>query len=86
MSSNCQHLVEVLVRELCDGKTISQAKLEEELSLASPRVARDLLVARLRSKLDAKDQKEQPESFEDDIKTIKALERTMTERENNSHR
>ncbi|KAI0509328.1 hypothetical protein F5B22DRAFT_360907 [Xylaria bambusicola] len=81
LSSNCQHLVEVLVKELCDGKTISQTKLEEELSLASPRVARDLLVARLRSKLDAKEQKEQPESLEDEVNTIKALERTMTERE-----
>ncbi|GAW20111.1 hypothetical protein ANO14919_096070 [Xylariales sp. No.14919] len=81
VSSNCQHLVEILVRELCDGKTISQAKLEEELRLASPRVARDLLVARLRSKLDAKETKEEPESFEDEVNTIKALERTMTERE-----
>ncbi|KAJ2998449.1 hypothetical protein NUW58_g314 [Xylaria curta] len=82
LSSNCQHLVEILVRELCDGKTISQAKLEEELHLASPRVARDLLVARLRSKIDSKEAKEQYESFEDEVSTIKALERTMTEREN----
>ncbi|KAJ8127742.1 hypothetical protein O1611_g5895 [Lasiodiplodia mahajangana] len=81
LSSNCQHLVETLVRELCDGKTISQAKLEEELRLASPRLARDLLVARLRSKLDAKEIKEQHEDFEDEVNTIKALERTMTERE-----
>ncbi|TGJ79514.1 hypothetical protein E0Z10_g9251 [Xylaria hypoxylon] len=81
LSSNCQHLVEILVKELCDGKAISQAKLEEELHLASPRVARDLLVARLRSKLDAKETNEQPESVEDEINTIKSLERTMTERE-----
>ncbi|KAI0409033.1 hypothetical protein F4802DRAFT_593883 [Xylaria palmicola] len=87
LSSNCQHLVEILVGELCDGKTLSQAKLDEELRLASPRVARDLLVARLRSKLDAKDTKEQQqqqqqyENIEDDVSTIKALERTMTERE-----
>ncbi|KAI1133132.1 hypothetical protein F5Y10DRAFT_229456 [Nemania abortiva] len=81
LSSNCQHLVETLVRELCDGKTISQAKLEEELHLASPRVARDLLVARLRSKLDAKEIKEHQEDFENEVNSIKALERTMTERE-----
>ncbi|KAI0106531.1 hypothetical protein GGR51DRAFT_518004 [Nemania sp. FL0031] len=81
LSSNCQHLVETLVRDLCDGKAISQAKLEEELRLASPRLARDLLVARLKSKIDAKETKEQHEDFEDEVNTIKALERTMTERE-----
>ncbi|KAI1153998.1 hypothetical protein F4825DRAFT_448931 [Nemania diffusa] len=81
LSSNCQHLVEILVKELCDGKTISQAKLEEELHLASPRVVRDLLVARLRSKLDAKETKEPYEEFEDEVNTIKTLERTITERE-----
>ncbi|KAF4983959.1 hypothetical protein FZEAL_751 [Fusarium zealandicum] len=52
LSNNCQHLVETLVRELCNGKMISQAKLEEELSLASPKIARDLIASRLRSKLD----------------------------------
>ncbi|GAP82507.1 hypothetical protein SAMD00023353_0100540 [Rosellinia necatrix] len=81
VSSNCQHLVEILVSELCDGKAVSQAKLEEELRLASPRIARDLLVARLRSRIDAKDTKEPHESFDEEVSTIKALERTMTERE-----
>lgn len=52
LSNNCQHLVEVMVKELCNGKVISQAKLDEELSLASSKIARDLIVARLRSKLD----------------------------------
>ncbi|KAM0424397.1 hypothetical protein ACHAPT_010317 [Fusarium lateritium] len=52
LSNNCQHLVDTLVKELCNGKVISQAKLDEELALASPKIARDLMIARLRSKVD----------------------------------
>ncbi|KAI5456746.1 hypothetical protein BGZ63DRAFT_517566 [Mariannaea sp. PMI_226] len=55
LSSNCQHFVDTLVKALCNGKIISQAKLDEELSLASPRIARDIIIARFRSKLERKD-------------------------------
>ncbi|KAI1344473.1 hypothetical protein F5Y15DRAFT_112764 [Xylariaceae sp. FL0016] len=81
LSSNCQDLVEDLVKELCNGKVITQAKLSEELHKASPRIARDLMVAKLKSNLESKEQKHQPqEPIDDDIHMIKGLERTMTER------
>ena len=73
LSNNCQHLTENLIKELCNGKTISQAKLEEEIRLASPKIARDLMVARLRSKLEREDQKEDSESVQNDVFTIKEL-------------
>ncbi|KAH6639709.1 hypothetical protein C7974DRAFT_137253 [Boeremia exigua] len=73
LSNNCQHLTENLVRELCNGKMISQAKLEEEIRLLSPKLARDLMVARLRSKLDKEDQKEDSASVQSDVFTIKEL-------------
>lgn len=73
LSNNCQHLTENLIKELCNGKTISQAKLEEEIRLASPKIARDLMVARLRSKLEREGQKEDSASVQDDVFTIKEL-------------
>lgn len=73
LSNNCQHLTENLIRELCNGKMISQAKLEEEIRLISPKIARDLMVARLRSKLEKEDQKEDSESVQHDVFTIKEL-------------
>lgn len=73
LSNNCQHLTENLVKELCNGKMISQAKLEEEIRLISPKIARDLMVTRLRSKLEKEDQKEDSESVQNDVFTIKEL-------------
>lgn len=73
LSNNCQHLTENLVRELCNGKMISQAKLEEEIRLISPKIARDLAMARLKSKLEKEDQKEDSESVQHDVFTIKEL-------------
>ncbi|KAF9693823.1 hypothetical protein EKO04_008283 [Ascochyta lentis] len=73
LSNNCQHLTENLVKELCNGKMISQAKLEEEIRLVSPKIARDLMVAKLRSKLEKEDQREDSESVQSDVFTIKEL-------------
>ena len=85
LDSNCQHLVEELVRQLCDGKALGQAKLSEELSVASPRIARDLVVERLRTKLDALDKQEgsaeESADVKEDVETIKTLHRVATERE-----
>ncbi len=52
---------------------ISQAKLEEEIRLLSPKIARDLMVTRLRSKLEKEDQKEDSQSVQNDVFTIKEL-------------
>ncbi|KZM25229.1 uncharacterized protein EKO05_0007386 [Ascochyta rabiei] len=73
LSNNCQHLTENLIKELCNGRMISQAKLEEEIRLVSPKIARDLMVAKLRSKLEREDQKEDSESVQSDVFTIKEL-------------
>lgn len=73
LSNNCQHLVDALVKLLCNGKIISQAKLDEELSLISPRIARDLIVARLRSKVDVKGEREDSQSVKEDVNTLKSL-------------
>ncbi|KAJ4983601.1 hypothetical protein SVAN01_10920 [Stagonosporopsis vannaccii] len=73
LSNNCQHLTENLIKELCNGKMISQAKLEEEIRLLSPKIARDLMVTRLRSKLEKEDQKEDSESVQNDVFTMKEL-------------
>lgn len=73
MSNNCQHLTENLIKELCNGKIISQVKLEEEIRLVSPKIARDLAMARLRSKLEKEDQKVDSESVQNDVFTIKEL-------------
>ncbi|ROW08022.1 hypothetical protein VPNG_06061 [Cytospora leucostoma] len=43
-SNNCQHLAEQLVRELCDGKIISQADLGEEVRMLSARLSSVLLM------------------------------------------
>lgn len=72
LTNNCQNLVETMVRLLCDGKMISQAMLNEELSLISPKIARDLMVARLRSKLDASNENEEPDDVKEDVDVIKA--------------
>lgn len=52
---------------------ISQAKLEEEIRLVSPKIARDLMVARLRSKMEKGGQMEDSESVQHDVHTIKEL-------------
>ncbi|KAF5024628.1 hypothetical protein F66182_3392 [Fusarium sp. NRRL 66182] len=71
LSNNCQHLVETLVKELCNGKVISQAKLEEELALASPKIARDLVIARMRSKMDAGGESEDSPMVKECLDAIK---------------
>ena len=73
ISSNCQHLVDNLVKELCNNKVISQAKLEEELSLVSPRIARDLMVARLRSRIDGLGEKEESTAVQEDLALTRRL-------------
>ncbi|KAH7015769.1 hypothetical protein EDB80DRAFT_679698 [Ilyonectria destructans] len=75
LSNNCQHLVETLVKALCNGKVISQAKLEEELALASPKIARDLIVAKFRSKKELKELK--GDNDESDSDTIKDFFETI---------
>ena len=71
LSNNCQHLVDTLVKELCNGKVISQAKLDEELSLASPKIARDLMIARLRSKMDVGGESEDSTSVKEYLGALK---------------
>ncbi|KAI1484154.1 hypothetical protein F4774DRAFT_364953 [Daldinia eschscholtzii] len=73
LTSNCQDMAENLVRQLCDGRIISQAKLSEELSLVSPKIALDLMIARLRSKIEVLDEHEDSDSVKVDMDTIKAL-------------
>ncbi|KAK6063863.1 hypothetical protein SCUP234_13238 [Seiridium cupressi] len=65
LNSNCQDMVETLVKQLCNGKVISQAKLREELSLASPRIALDLMVARFKSRIDSFGDHEDAEKIKD---------------------
>ncbi len=72
LTNNCQNLVENLVRLLCDGRVISQPMLNEELSLVSPKIARDLMVAKLRSKLEAANGEERND-LQEDVDAIKAL-------------
>lgn len=43
-SNNCQHLAEQLVRELCDGKIISQANLGVEVKMLSNKISSVLLM------------------------------------------
>ena len=73
IDSNCQHLVEDLVKDLCDGAHVSQAKLSEELSLVSPKIAMDLVVARFRSKIDVMHEHEDSETVKQDADIIKKL-------------
>ncbi|KAF2131819.1 hypothetical protein P153DRAFT_354515 [Dothidotthia symphoricarpi CBS 119687] len=72
-SNNCQHLAGAMVQDLCNGKVISQAKLDEELRLVSPKMARDLMVAKLRSRFEVEDQKEDSDSVKHDVDSIKEL-------------
>ncbi|WZH47658.1 uncharacterized protein QYS62_008814 [Fusarium acuminatum] len=72
LSNNCQHLVDSLVKELCNGKVISQAKLDEELSLVSPKLARDLIVGRIRSKMDVGGESEDSPSIKEHLDAIKS--------------
>ncbi|KAI0007471.1 hypothetical protein F4779DRAFT_591821 [Xylariaceae sp. FL0662B] len=73
LSNNCQDLVENLVKEVCDGKVISQAKLSEELSLASPKIALDLMVARFRSKREGSGDTEDSKTVKEELEIIKEL-------------
>ncbi|KAI1768827.1 hypothetical protein GGR53DRAFT_312490 [Hypoxylon sp. FL1150] len=73
LSSNCQDLVESLVKNVCNGKVISQAKLSEELALASPKIALDLMVARLRSRVETLDEHEDSDTVKGDVDVIKVL-------------
>ncbi|KAF4340759.1 hypothetical protein FBEOM_5320 [Fusarium beomiforme] len=73
LSNNCQHLVDSLVKELCNGKVISQAKLDEELSLASPKIARDLIIGRIRSKMDVGGESEDSPSIKEHLEAIKKI-------------
>ncbi|KAH6658065.1 hypothetical protein BKA67DRAFT_557072 [Truncatella angustata] len=66
LDDNCQDMVEVLVKHLCDGKVISQAKLREELSLASPKIALDLMMAKFRSRMDTFDDHEDSEKVKNE--------------------
>ncbi|KAI0131696.1 hypothetical protein F4776DRAFT_155103 [Hypoxylon sp. NC0597] len=73
LTSNCQDLAESLVKQLCNGKIISQAKLSEELSLASPKIALNLMVARLRSKIEILELHEDSDTIKEDMDVIKGL-------------
>ncbi|KAI0017398.1 hypothetical protein F4780DRAFT_782371 [Xylariomycetidae sp. FL0641] len=81
LSSNCQTLVEDLVKELCNGQVISEAKLSEELHKASPRIARDLMVAKLKSTLERREGKNKQKEVDEDVNIIKKLEGMMKKRE-----
>lgn len=71
ISSNCQDMVEILVRQLCDGRMISQAKLKEELSLISPKIALDLMVAKFKSRMDAHGDQEDAEKVKEEDDVVK---------------
>lgn len=73
LTDNCQDMAESLVKSLCNGKIISQAKLREELSLASPKIALDLMVARLKSKIEILDEREDSDTVKEDVDIIKDL-------------
>ncbi|KAI1375059.1 hypothetical protein F4677DRAFT_424493 [Hypoxylon crocopeplum] len=73
VTSNCQDLAEDLVRQLCNGRIISQAKLSEELSLISPKIALDLMVARMRSKVEVLNELEDSDEIKADMEVIKGL-------------
>lgn len=64
-------MVEILVRQLCDGKVISQAKLKEELSLISPKIALDLMVAKFKSRMDAHGEEEDAEKVKEEDHVVK---------------
>lgn len=47
LTNNCQTLVEDMVKELCDGKIITQWKLDQELARAAPKIGLYVMIARL---------------------------------------
>ncbi|EHA57717.1 hypothetical protein MGG_05463 [Pyricularia oryzae 70-15] len=57
LESNCQHLAETLMKALCDGRIVSQHKLDEELKMVSPKMAMDMMMNKLDFKLDSSDSK-----------------------------
>ncbi|KAF7530206.1 hypothetical protein G7054_g9617 [Neopestalotiopsis clavispora] len=65
LNSNCQDMVEILVKQLCEGRTISQGKLKQELAAISPKIALDLMVARFRSRVDTFPEDQDPEKLKD---------------------
>lgn len=73
LENNCQHLVEALVAELCNGAHVEQAKLSEELKEVSPKIAMDLMAARLRSRIDDKKEHEDSENVKEDVAVLKSL-------------
>ncbi|KAI2630710.1 hypothetical protein GGR54DRAFT_583830 [Hypoxylon sp. NC1633] len=73
LTSNCQDLAESLVKQLCDGRMISQAKLSEELSLVSPKIALELMIARVRSRIEELDENEDSDGVKADMDVIKGL-------------
>lgn len=74
LESNCQHLAEMLVRELCNGgRLISQHKLDEELKLISPKMAMDVIMAKLQSKLEDPGQGEESHSVKRDVDVLGSL-------------
>lgn len=58
-------MVEILVKQLCEGSTISQGKLKEELAAISPKIALDLMVARFRSRVDTFGEHEDPDTVKE---------------------
>lgn len=77
LTSNCQDMAEDLVRQICNGRIIGLVKLREELSLASPKLALDLVVARLRSKIEVSKEHEDSDGVKEDLDTIKKLWRRV---------
>lgn len=74
LESNCQHLAETLVRELCNGgRLISQHKLDEELKLISPKMAMDIMMTKLQSKLEDPGQGEESDSVKRDVDVLGSL-------------
>ncbi|RYO80746.1 hypothetical protein DL762_007494 [Monosporascus cannonballus] len=71
LSNNCQTMAESLVKLLCDGKLINKKMLNEELSAASPKMAMDLMVSRLRSKVEVQDASEDRPDVKEDVDTIR---------------
>lgn len=57
LESNCQHLAETLMKALCDGRIVSQHKLDEELKMVSPKMAMDMMMNKLDFRLDGPDSK-----------------------------
>lgn len=73
LENNCQHLVEALVAELCNGAHVEQAKLSEELEHVSPKIAMDMMASSLRSRIDVKNEGEDSEGVKEDVDVLKSL-------------